>query len=325
MANFMATVDKKLRSELSQIHNHASILVEFVNNDNSFAVGFTAWLEKDDAARKDYIILLEEEVTIFWPTCDTQSAALLKPKLRKVNFVKHVVKVLAYGEWTDVKEQMKNKVKYDKLNVSLNSRKIIKKKEFHGEKQNDTLPPKKKKRKNSKVEQIQNEALLHSINQEDTVTLDSSNNVNCDKHYSEKAMQKNKNASLKRKHVAKLDYDDVYNSNDSDGEVPNNSQSVKSKDSNLSTSDPKKKSKNAHDKENPYDKKHDHFNLSYSDDIEIVNKDRENRATTPLHELNKSKDLLLSDDGDGQFNDDEDDRKNKIPTTKAKKKDRRNV
>lgn len=93
----MAKVDKKLRFDLCQVDNSESILVEFINNDDSLAIGFTAWLDKTDASRIENIILLEEEVAIYWPACDTQSAALLKPQLRKANFTKHVVRILAHG------------------------------------------------------------------------------------------------------------------------------------------------------------------------------------------------------------------------------------
>lgn len=55
---------------------------------------------------------------------------------------------------------MENKIKYDKLNVSKNSRKKLKKKASDEDYELSDMVPKKKKKKNSLIEKKQNMEIL---------------------------------------------------------------------------------------------------------------------------------------------------------------------
>ena len=61
------------------MNNDHCILVEFVNEENSVAVGYRDWLEtKFDDVSLQNIIDKEIVVRIKWPLCDLKSALSMK-------------------------------------------------------------------------------------------------------------------------------------------------------------------------------------------------------------------------------------------------------
>jgi len=82
------------------MNNDNCILVEFVNEENSVAVGYTDWLEiKDDVCLQN-IIDKKSIIKIKWPLCEIKSALPMKKiikGLRKKDWILTAVKIHAFG------------------------------------------------------------------------------------------------------------------------------------------------------------------------------------------------------------------------------------
>lgn len=83
------------------MNNDHCILVEFVNEENSIAVGYRDWLEtKFDNVSLQNIIDKEIVVRIKWPLCDIKSALFMKKiikGLEEKDWILAAVKIHAFG------------------------------------------------------------------------------------------------------------------------------------------------------------------------------------------------------------------------------------
>lgn len=82
------------------MNNDNCILVEFVNEENSVAVGYTDWLEIKDDVWLQNIIDKKSIVIIKWPLCKIKSAMPMKKiikGLRKKDWISTAVKIHAFG------------------------------------------------------------------------------------------------------------------------------------------------------------------------------------------------------------------------------------
>lgn len=84
-------------SRLHVVDNNECILLEFVNDSNSVAVGFLSWMKENDVEQVQMLITEKKEVQVMWPDCPIQSASYMKAKLPKANFEAHVARVLDVG------------------------------------------------------------------------------------------------------------------------------------------------------------------------------------------------------------------------------------
>ncbi|XP_039314387.1 uncharacterized protein LOC120356874 [Solenopsis invicta] len=130
------------------MNNDKCILVEFANEDNSIAVGFQDWLVKDkDSEDLKIIVKNKTLVEILWPSCEIKSAQQMKKivkSLTKKDWITSAVRILAYGEWTDMHRQLVEIEKFDINNPSKKERKRLMKKSFSDNEDNYTSVKKPK-------------------------------------------------------------------------------------------------------------------------------------------------------------------------------------
>lgn len=83
------------------IDNKSCILVEFLNEEEALAIGYTCWLNETVTEEElNNIIESKKEVEIFWPKCDVQSARKMKTILKGFtdkHWEVHAVKILGFG------------------------------------------------------------------------------------------------------------------------------------------------------------------------------------------------------------------------------------
>lgn len=83
------------------IDNKSCILVEFSNEEEALAIGYTCWLNETATEEElNNIIESKKEVEIVWPKCDVQSARKMKTILKGLtdeHWEVHAVKVLGFG------------------------------------------------------------------------------------------------------------------------------------------------------------------------------------------------------------------------------------
>lgn len=84
--------------EMSESKTYECILVEFVNESESYGVGFVEWLLDEeliqDTEKLEHAIALKSETSIKWPvSCDPLTAK----KKADCEFKKHVVIVYGFG------------------------------------------------------------------------------------------------------------------------------------------------------------------------------------------------------------------------------------
>jgi len=84
--------------------NNKCILVEFINESNSLAVGYRTWLLNDNYKYNDdeiqRIIDDKIEVSITWPNCDIKSAITMRKIVQNLSvhdWTTHAVRVYGYG------------------------------------------------------------------------------------------------------------------------------------------------------------------------------------------------------------------------------------
>lgn len=84
------------------MNNDECLLVEFVNENNSIAVGFREWLTvrcDDDEILQD-LVDKGNPVEISWPSCEIKSAMKMKKIIKTLtekDWTASVIKVLAFG------------------------------------------------------------------------------------------------------------------------------------------------------------------------------------------------------------------------------------
>lgn len=83
------------------IDNKSCILVEFINEENALAVGYTCWLNKETSEEElNNMIEKEQEVEIWWPKCDVQTAKKMKMAMKTLtddDWEVFAVRILGYG------------------------------------------------------------------------------------------------------------------------------------------------------------------------------------------------------------------------------------
>lgn len=83
------------------IDNKSCVLVEFSNEEEALAIGYTCWLNVTETEEElNNIIDIKKEVEIIWPECDVQSARRMKGILKGLTNKQweiHAMKVLAFG------------------------------------------------------------------------------------------------------------------------------------------------------------------------------------------------------------------------------------
>ena len=83
------------------MHNDKCLLVEFVNEDNSVAVGFQDWLvNKKYNKNLQQIVNDKEVIEILWPSCEIKSAMHMKKLVKSLtdkDWTKTAVTILAFG------------------------------------------------------------------------------------------------------------------------------------------------------------------------------------------------------------------------------------
>ncbi|KAM0727901.1 hypothetical protein ACS0PU_005370 [Formica fusca] len=116
------------------MNNNRCILVEFVNEENSVAVGYRNWLEtKFDDVSLQNVIDKETIVQIQWPLCEIKSALPMKKiikRLQEKDWISAAIKIHAFGEWTVMHKQLSDLQKFNIANPCKEDRKKIMKKSF---------------------------------------------------------------------------------------------------------------------------------------------------------------------------------------------------
>lgn len=83
------------------MNNNNCLLVEFVNENNSIAVGFREWLTiKCDDEMLQELVNKGKSVQISWPSCEIKSATKMKKIIKTLtekDWTTTVIKVLAFG------------------------------------------------------------------------------------------------------------------------------------------------------------------------------------------------------------------------------------
>ncbi|XP_011698129.1 PREDICTED: uncharacterized protein LOC105456055, partial [Wasmannia auropunctata] len=135
------------------MNNDKCLLVEFVNEDNSIAVGFQDWLVKDKDNEENIKTIVKNKtlVEILWPSCEIKSAQQMKKivkSLTKKDWITSAVRILAFGEWTDLHRQLLEIEKFDIRNPDKKERKRLMKKSVSDDEDNNRFA--KKAKENSK-------------------------------------------------------------------------------------------------------------------------------------------------------------------------------
>lgn len=126
------------------------VLVEF--EDETVAVGYLNWLTSHN--NENYIQDVIEkhlDVVTRWPNCTIGPANKMRKALQKCNeWSKHMVKIVAYGDWTTMCNQLSTYIKCDDPNPGKHERKLYAKKkisESEDEEENKTKKTFKKQKK----------------------------------------------------------------------------------------------------------------------------------------------------------------------------------
>ncbi|XP_043270754.1 uncharacterized protein [Venturia canescens] len=133
------------------------VVIEFVNEENEIGVGYRDWLlpkQLTDAELQEKIDC-EEEIKTIWPNCEIGPSNKMKKRLLGCEWEEYVVKVMAFGKWTEMCDVRKNIEKYGVCNVSRDSRRGRTKRKLNsdsesGKSDDNTEPSKTKEKKNSK-------------------------------------------------------------------------------------------------------------------------------------------------------------------------------
>ncbi|OXU31990.1 hypothetical protein TSAR_013758 [Trichomalopsis sarcophagae] len=108
------------------VDNNDCMLLEFVNDSNSLAVGYLNWLKEDDLLEIQNLIKQKKEVEVMWPDCTIKTAVYMKAMLQKATFSTHVVRILDVGDWTTVQKHKTNLITYGEISPSKDRRKELK-------------------------------------------------------------------------------------------------------------------------------------------------------------------------------------------------------
>ncbi|XP_043464278.1 uncharacterized protein LOC122499820 [Leptopilina heterotoma] len=114
------------------------LLLEFVNENCSIAVGFQEWILIPLSEQKlSHAIEMGIDTLIKWPDCDIEPASKMKKKVESCNWKKCVAIILAAGSWTEMCEKAKTLVDLNVLDSTKSTRKLLKNRNVHSGKKNE--------------------------------------------------------------------------------------------------------------------------------------------------------------------------------------------
>lgn len=90
-------MDATQQDRLHVVNNSECMLLEFINESDSLAVGFLNWMKDDDIEQVQNLIHEKKEVEVMWPDCPIKTALYMKNLLPKANFMTHVARILDVG------------------------------------------------------------------------------------------------------------------------------------------------------------------------------------------------------------------------------------
>ncbi|OXU16217.1 hypothetical protein TSAR_003812 [Trichomalopsis sarcophagae] len=137
------------------VKNKECILVEFCNESNKLAVGYTCWLSRKMKSKRrlEDLVRTKEIIEISWPECNiTTEKSMIKTmaKLSNDQWKPYAVKILGFGDWTTMSQEMESLISKNVQSTTKCNRHEVMKKSLSDEYVTDNKKKAAKKDKDSK-------------------------------------------------------------------------------------------------------------------------------------------------------------------------------